>query len=76
MIYFRRRQFYGPDRHDPKWHIVTTEPVEYDNVRALCGYSQRHMRDRLLISRTTHPKAAASVCAKCQAKMASAAPAP
>lgn len=77
MIYFRRRSFYGPDRHtDPKWHITLTYPAQYDNAIALCGYTQRHVLGRLLTSRTTRPKPAAVVCAKCSAKMAAATPSP
>lgn len=77
MIYFRRRQFYGPDRHtDPKWHIASSAPVEYEHVTALCGYTQRHYRGHLLVSHVKQPKPAASVCAKCRAKMATATPAP
>lgn len=75
VIYFRRRTFYGPDRHtDPKWHITAEFPAENGQAVALCGYSQPHYRGRLLTSRTTNSKPTASVCAKCAAKLDTATP--
>lgn len=85
MIYFRRRLYYTTDPRyaAPRWHVAaipgvglaTELPAEFGSFVALCGYAQRHVRGRLLISITDQAKPDGSTCSKCARKLTSATPA-
>ena len=76
--YFHRRAFHGAySETPPKWHIYVNTPnvpIEWSVCVAVCGYNYTMALGSLTVSQTSKPRAAATVCKKCQRKIATATP--